>query len=848
MFLKNYGCFLLLCVLFMFSQQATALSQTVNLRVGWNLISFTVLPQNKTPANVLSTLESTGALESIKAYDAAAKSWLTYPSIMPGTGYAEISTLDIGEAYWIKVASTATLVTNDSEVGLPIFPVSLQPGWNLFGFVSDTPQSYTSVFQGIDVQEIWHYDALSQQFQGVILPASAPPSREDFTNIIPGEGYLVHVTQTPNAITDFSLSGGPSPDTQITLNFTPSAGNEGIQQYNLHKVIDDSLAQANVSNGQSITGLNPNTTYDWYIRSVDTIGNSTDSNMAAFTTGQVTDNEAARFLTQSTFGTTFSDIDQVKLLGYEGWINEQVKLPLELHLPKFIELSKRMCFNLDPDPPPYQVPPSGSFLGPYPDGTHPYGRQQIWWQSAVESPDQLRQRVAFALSEIFVISDVSLGSDTLGITDYYDVFLENAFGNFRQLLEDVTLHPMMGEYLSHLRNQKADENINRHPDENYAREVLQLFSIGVHQLNLDGSVVKDVNNNPIPTYGQNEVKAFAKVFTGWAYHGLDGFVAQLPWYRKRVDSTVPMDPYDAYHDVTEKELLSYPNAVNQILPAGQDTRTDLEQALDNIFYHPNVGPFIGKQLIQRFITSNPSPAYIARVASVFNDNGEGVRGDMKAAIKAVLMDTEARAVHVASDSFGKLREPLIRFTGLMRAFGFKKITQSGQYLFLGNNPGCDLGSYDHYIIRLPLGVFFLKRYIVQSALTANSVFNFFQPNFAPQGPVANEGLVAPEFQLATEEFLPTTANELNLLISTNIDGNSAASYFDFSDEINWVSDYSLLLDKLDLLLLSGAMSSDLRGILLSHLNNGNFNWMGDEARLRDTIMLITNSSEYLIQQ
>jgi len=355
--------------------------------------------------------------------------------------------------------------------------------------------------------------------------------------------------------------------------------------------------------------------------------------------------EAARLLTQSTFGPTFDLIDEVANIGLENWIREQYEIEPHLLEPLYLEFEEE--------------------LGPEPEENelHYSLFRWTWWTRALAAEDVLRQRVAFALSEIFVISMETdeLFAHQQGVANYYDMLLRNAFGNFRDLLFEVTMHPCMGFYLSHLRNRKANPSENRFPDENYAREVMQLFSIGLFELNQDGTRKVDPDGNPIPTYGNDEIREFAKVFTGLTFSGsnisLDEFLYGEPVY------TEPMEMFEPEHQPSEKRLLH-----GTVLPIGQSGMDDINNAIDNLFNHPNVGPFIGRLLIQRLVKSNPSPQYISRVTAAFNDNGQGVRGDMKAVISAILLDEEARDISYFDDpTHGKLREPIVRYTHLLRA-------------------------------------------------------------------------------------------------------------------------------------------------------------------------------------
>ncbi len=667
-------------------------------------------------------------------------------------------------------------------------------------------------------------------------------------------------TIPPSPITDFAVAEGISPNTQVMISFTPATDNNVIYRHDLRNASDGSLVQANITSGQVISGLTEDTNYNWFIRVMDTAGNTTDSNVFSYNTRQITENEAARFLAQSTFGTTFSDIAQVRSLGFDSWIDGQVNLPIVPQRVQVRNLADKMCVKYRS----HDV--RDSIEAEYPELTTNWPGDFIWWESAVEAQDQLRQRIALALSEIFV---VNRSQSPLGQADYYDTLLRNAYGNYRVLLEEVTLHPIMGEYLTYIRNQKEDTELNIQPDENYAREVLQLFSIGVHQLDLNGTVKLDVNNNPVPTYNQNQIEAFARVFTGWRYYV--GIEPIMVWrFLAGKDGVLgatyhPMEPEDYYHDTgpDSKQLLNYPNAVNEVLPAGQDTRMDLEQALDNIFHHPNVGPFIGKQLIQRLVTSNPSPAYVARVATAFNDNGSGIRGDLLAVVKAILLDPEARlAGSVTQPNFGKLREPLLRLTHLWRAFGVRNPTFTGGALVpaavrIGLNCPLEAPHQVYNVFRIHS----LIDRIGQNPLDSTTVFNFFFPDYVPQGPAGTAQLAAPEFQLTTVEHLTNMAGYINEQLRYHHSvAHNEYTYPNVDEERIWADDHDQLLDKLDTLFTSGTMSVGLRTILSNRLTQidtsfqiqiGNGTATVDDMRsfkLRDTTMFLLNSRDYVIQK
>ena len=547
--------------------------------------------------------------------------------------------------------------------------------------------------------------------------------------------------------------------------------------------------------------------------------------------------DVARLLTQATFGPTQESIDRVmELGGAEAWLNEQFAMPLRRQLPLVRTLSEKMC----------ALPYPASDAPEYTDTDNTFGRRQIWWEQVLDGDDQLRQRVAFSLSQILVVSDIgNLSNFQLGMTDYWDTLLAHAFGNYRDLLKAVTLHPMMGEWLSSIRNRKEDPANNIHPDENYAREILQLFSIGLHQLNMDGTLKKDANGLPIPTYGQAEVKDFARVFTGLIYYYdnpdfRDEWEWRGPW--SGAITTHPMVPLEENHDTEAKTLLD-----GQVIPAGGSTLSDIDAALDIIFNHPNVPPFVSKQLIQRMVTSNPSPAYVERVAQVFADNGNGERGDLEAVIKAILLDPEARHAHPASGNFGKLREPLLRFSHLWRAFGLPKKTRSGS---LGEQSSCGQGNYEVYWI------WWLDSFLRetgQDILGAPSVFNFYQPGFSPSGPVASAGLVAPEFQIASESWLTGIASSMNWQIQDSLWVDDIDEYewsiLDLRDEAPWGASPEYLLKRFNLLLLNGQMTAAEYEALETHLNRVKNDSDAKNADVvRDAILLLVNSPNYLIQK
>ncbi len=507
--------------------------------------------------------------------------------------------------------------------------------------------------------------------------------------------------------------------------------------------------------------------------------------------------DAARLLAQASFGASSDAIAEVQLRGVAGWIEHQFNLQGAAHL---------------------------DYVTLYSNGSNRTARHEVWWRDAVDGEDQLRSRVAYALSQLFVISDTgfTLSNAQFGVTHYYDQLREMAFSNYRDLLETVTLSPVMGIYLSMLQNQKADSASHTRADENYAREVLQLFSIGLYNLNQDGS---STNEN---AFTQAQVEDFARVFTGWNYKNAGRW--DRPLFTNQ-DLINPMEPFEQFHDTGSKSLL-----LGQDIPAGLTAKADLDMALDNIFNHPNVGPFVGKHLIQQLVTSNPSPAYIERVASAFNDNGAGVRGDLKAVVRQILMDDEARSNETAPH-FGKLREPVMRLAHLWRAFKVKPGNQSVRNEYNTYTPWMEN----------------LETVTGQAVLRSPSVFNFYQPEHAPAGAVQNQGLVAPVFQIFTDSNLLATATRINNQIHRHFAANPNSvelnpSYVDFSVENTLASNTDALLDHLNILLLSGSMSDGLRSVLSTHLNALESDDTGLKQRARDAVSLIVASPEYLVQK
>jgi uncharacterized protein (DUF1800 family) len=514
--------------------------------------------------------------------------------------------------------------------------------------------------------------------------------------------------------------------------------------------------------------------------------------------------DAARFLTQATFGLTgAAQIESLKSRGYGAWLDEQLAMAAASHV-KYVNDRKA--------------------AGEKPVEERSY---EAIWQQWLFEPGQLRARMAFALSEIFVISNIAPDLDTYAMSSYMDMLNRNAFGNYRQILEDVTLHPAMGYYLNMIGSRKANPEKGTHPNENYAREVMQLFSIGLYKLNPDATRQLDAEGRPIPTYDQNVVHAMAAAFTGWNFAGNDTSKPSVfdPAKENWLD---PLVPWEMHHDTEAKILFD-----GIPLPAGQGARKDMKDALDALYNHPNVGPFIGRQLIQRFVTSNPGPAYIGRVAAAFADNGQGVRGDLKAVIRAVLLDPDARDVAKAAEpAWGKQREPVIRFANFLRTFNATSPSGRNKIWYLDS---ADEG-------------------LNQSPLLSPSVFNFFSPNYRQPGALAAAGLVAPEFQITTETSMVGGLNFFGKLIRNGSYGSGDTKLTMNFGELNALAgNPAALADRLNLLLLNGAMSEGLRANLITTLaamgapkTGGGPATVSD--RVKAALLIVAMSPEYVIQK
>ena len=512
---------------------------------------------------------------------------------------------------------------------------------------------------------------------------------------------------------------------------------------------------------------------------------------------------SARLLDQATFGPTLSDIQHVQAVGLLGYLNEQFLTAPTLE-PDIATPAPTVCMNTT-------VP----------------CQQSEWWQAALTAPDQLRQRVALALAEMFVISTNSVNARS--VTTYQNLLVQDAFANFSTIMKDVTLAPGMGAYLNMLNSAKPGtvNGVVQIANENYSRELMQLFTIGLNLLNQDGTLQLDGSGNPIPAYSEAQVQAFARAFTGWTY-GKTGGTALTSYPNYTADYDDPMQAYDAQHDTGAKILLN-----GTTLPAGQTSAQDLAGALTNIFNHPNVGPFVCQQLIQHLVASQPSPAYVARVAAVFANDGNGVRGNMKAVIQAILNDPDARAGD-GSPSFdgGHLREPMLYLANVMRGLGFVNKDAVAGNDVVANASYSSLSNYTSALGEKPYA--------------SGSVFNFFPPDYVIPGTNTN----APEFgqeNTATTVLRLSLANTLvfNGISNFTVDLSATSALGVLASKTgNALTDSTNLVNALGTIFLHGQMPSQISGPIIAHvatiLNN-------PAQRVRVATYLVITASHYKIE-
>lgn len=534
--------------------------------------------------------------------------------------------------------------------------------------------------------------------------------------------------------------------------------------------------------------------------------------------------EAARFLIQATFGPTPATISALRARGINGWLDDQMALPAT---------SAVAALNYDVTT--YPNPPVLAGMVDYYYYMH-WNWHAAWWKTVLTAPDQLRQRVAFALSELLVVGNLS-DLPVKAKVRYYDLLVSGAFGNFRPLLDHVTLSPVMGTWLSHRSNQKANPVTGTAPDENYAREVMQLFTIGLVQLQPDGTLMLDATGQPIPTYNQAMVSELAKVLTGWQFadfpENLTNVANFTSQFSRDPDRTLlsddftwlqPMRYYDAFHDQTEKRIVSLQqkaplDAQPTLIPAGQTGPQDLKAALDTLFNHPNTGPFISRHLIKTLVTSNPSPAYVHRVAQVFANDGTGTRGNLGAVVRAILTDYEARSPAVLNNiGYGKIKEPLLRFSAFFRALNAS--APNGRFMdsYFGD-PRAPGGYFPIGFMSFPMNQ------TGQQPLYSRSVFNFFSPTYSPPGPMAAAGLVAPELEITDGNYSISIPNSfVDFIYRPNPlpappSGPSPFIVLDYAAFLPNARNPTALVDQLDLIFCGGQMGGYTRNQILTALQS-----------------------------
>lgn len=523
-----------------------------------------------------------------------------------------------------------------------------------------------------------------------------------------------------------------------------------------------------------------------------------------------TDADAARFLTQATFGPTDAEIANLRKIGYRAWLDEQLSettAPPTLMLPHLQQLVAN---------------------GVLAEDLRTQNVRNYWLWQAATAHDQLRMRMGFALSEIFVVSDLDLpesnGFSATRIADYQDVLAQDAFGTYRTVLEDVTLHPAMGYFLTYVGNQKTDTTNNIAPDENYGREVMQLMSIGLYQRNRDFSPLLDSNGNTIPTYDQSVVSAMSRVFTGWTYAGQ----TDKNYGKTDNESTDPMECHPAFHDTAAKTIF---NGI--VINGGSDCTADLAATLDALADHANTAPFISRQLIQRFVTSNPSPAYIERVVDAWDASG----GDLGEVIRSILLDDEARLPPTDDNAFGKSREPLIKIATVWRSFNASYVPPStGEVKFTFT------GATD------------LMQTLSQDSQRAPSVFNFFSPDFRLPSTDGISGIYAPEFQILTEAtYLGAVAQHDDVIWLNTADQPPPTKLAPILDITGLIAqaqaqDYAGMVDKVNLLLFYGTLSSGSKSMMIDMLEQLEVQGQTSSELARSLLEVAFDSPEFAIQR
>ncbi len=479
-----------------------------------------------------------------------------------------------------------------------------------------------------------------------------------------------------------------------------------------------------------------------------------------FNSAPIAEDNANHFLDQATFGATEQLTENIQTIGIEAWLNQQLEMGSAYDSDSdnwltYLEETIRVAKIIWPTDFPEEI---STYLDPTSLDYIVFNQEKasrelrevflnVWLHNALHGQDQVRQRMAYALSQIIVVStqDLLLQYRPEAIAYHQDLLTKHALGNYADLLKEVALSTTMGYYLTHHGNKKANSDTGTRPDENFAREIMQLFTIGLYKLNLDGTTrIDPVTDNPIPTYSQTDIEELSRVFTGWdswdnARYGSQG--------RTESDLTRPMEFTAEYHDFDQKIVMG--TVIPATDPTSKDGEVDIDAVILMLMYHPNTAPFISKQLIQRLVTTNPTPAYVERVAQVFLDNGAGVRGDLKAVVRAILLDPEARTYGKTNNSAAKTKEPLLALTRMLRAFAVEPLngwTKNGVVMD------------DYYQLKK------MTDNLGQEPLHAFTVFNFYSPDFTPSDAYFMDNqLVAPEFEIQTDQQLVDYSNFFYIL-------------------------------------------------------------------------------------
>ncbi len=709
----------------------------------------------------------------------------TPPAVLPNPNSVTVTATSMADTK-VAAESSVSLTKPAQGVKVEITPQNVN-------LVAGTKQQYKATVTGTADQRVtWYVESHlgGNNISGTIdanglytAPASAPnPSQvvvsaaavadttKKATTYLNIKSLPIVITVVPSVVTvnlaqsqQFTATVSGTPNTKVTWTVNGAAGGNAT----LGTVDANGLYTA------PATLPNPPTVSVSAISAADTHFMASAQTTIFNPNPLTSDAAAARFLEQASWGPTTPTVARVKQIGFGAYIDEQ-----------------------------FATPASGwPDLGPK-DGLDKMQKQ--FFVNAISGKDQLRQRVAFAFGEIMVISNHKI--DPQGFPYYVRVLHQDAFSNYVTLLKDVTLSPAMGHYLDMVDNDKSNPNNGTTPNENYGREIMQLFSVGLVMLNADGTPQLDASNNPIPTYTQNTIEGFSSTFTGWTYPTAPGQKKQLhnPTYW-----IGPMESDDSDHEPGTKLLLG-----GTITPAGQTAAQDLDSAMQNILGHQNVGPFICQRLIEQLVTSNPSPAYLTHCSSAFADNGSGTRGDLKAVVKTILLDPEARRGDdptQLAQTDGKMREPIVYMTGVLR--GLNAITDGDSLNWFSYNMRQDL-------------------------YNPASVFNYYPPNYR----LSSNNLLAPEMRIYTTPTALWRANFVNSIVYWNWPGTTK---FDLTPWSTLASDNNKLLDALNVTFMHGAMPQQMRDAITTALNA--LDPTDLNGRARAAIYLVTTSQIYSVQ-